>query len=502
MEVVHRQLDKKRNITTELFSEAPPEANGATPTHDPHFLILPEGNILSSGRELRKYSGTVRQSQRPPHIWPEDWAAMSKKRKKQETEKYQQSVAEAAQGSIPAAAAIASSLLRDREVPEMPTTNPCYEHRRRIPEHAFPFSTMVARPVDKKEISVTPAAQAALDKEWDKLVKAVVWDQSKAYEWDQIADAARKGGETVHVGRIFELCVEKGCELPTGDPFRKFKGRSVFQGNNVKDQAWDTAVFQELGSNPAQMSAVKICDWYGLLKDHDAEQADAEMAYINAKLQGPKTYVRLPRGRLPPQFSGLRDPVFPLLLALYGHPDSGGFWEQHSHEFLTQEGWGLIARNTWKSTYWHPKLKLLLVVYVDDFRMSGPAKALAKGWETITKHINISTPEKSGKFLGCAHLRSRELIPQGGDPWSKYDESILRKEGVWKNVMTYDMEPFLQQCVEKCCELASLSKSALKTVDTPFIDEKQAQKEELAAIHACQDAEDAERRAAQGGANS
>ena len=48
---------------------------------------------------------------------------------------------------------------------------------------------------------------------------------------------ALKNKTKVHVGKVFEICVEKGSELPLGDPMRKFKGRTVFQGNNVKDEA-------------------------------------------------------------------------------------------------------------------------------------------------------------------------------------------------------------------------------------------------------------------------
>ena len=34
--------------------------------------------------------------------------------------------------------------------------------------------------------------------------------------------------KTVHWGSIFDLCTEKGSELPDGDPLKKFKGRVVF----------------------------------------------------------------------------------------------------------------------------------------------------------------------------------------------------------------------------------------------------------------------------------
>ena len=59
--------------------------------------------------------------------------------------------------------------------------------------------------------------------------------------------------------------------------FRKpvYKGRAVFQGNNVRD--W--AIFQELGSCPATMEAARCVDAYGLLPGHAVEQSDAEQAY-------------------------------------------------------------------------------------------------------------------------------------------------------------------------------------------------------------------------------
>jgi hypothetical protein len=37
-------------------------------------------------------------------------------------------------------------------------------------------------------------------------------------------------------GRVFGICVEKNAELLEGDPSRKYKGRVVFQGNQVLDQ--------------------------------------------------------------------------------------------------------------------------------------------------------------------------------------------------------------------------------------------------------------------------
>ena len=98
----------------------------------------------------------------------------------------------------------------------------------------------------------------------------------------------------------------------------------MFQGNEVRDQNWDYAIFQELSSSPASLEASRAADCYGLVEGNTTMQADAEQAYIQAKLKGTPTYVFLPEEEWPPAWKGMKCPVCPLELALYGHPDSGG----------------------------------------------------------------------------------------------------------------------------------------------------------------------------------
>ena len=86
-----------------------------------------------------------------------------------------------------------------------------------------------------------------------KLRKIECWDESRVREWADVAAEARRAGTKAHVGRIFEICVEKGSELPVGDPGRKYKGRVVYQGNEVKDERSDYAIFEELSSSPSTM---------------------------------------------------------------------------------------------------------------------------------------------------------------------------------------------------------------------------------------------------------
>ncbi len=85
-------------------------------------------------------------------------------------------------------------------------------------------------------------------------------------------------------------------------------------------------MFEELSSNPATTEAAKAADCYGLVPDHEVWQADAERAYTQSKLGGVTTWVRLPPEQWPASWAGMHDPVCKLVFALYGHPDSGGYW--------------------------------------------------------------------------------------------------------------------------------------------------------------------------------
>ena len=142
----------------------------------------------------------------------------------------------------------------------MPVEPYASQHREKIPKDEDPkdaewFAACVAKSVSKRDALANPAAKASLDKEWTKLRNQGCWDETKVREWSDVAKEAKNVGRKTHVGRIFDICVEKNAELPLGDPNRKFKGRVVFHGNNVKDEDNNWAIFSELSSAPATMQA-------------------------------------------------------------------------------------------------------------------------------------------------------------------------------------------------------------------------------------------------------
>ena len=93
----------------------------------------------------------------------------------------------------------------------------------------------------------------------------------------------------MHLGYMFGICVEKNSQLV--EHLRKFTGRVVFQGNQVYDKNYDYAIFQDLGSSPANLQAAKAVDCFGCLPGHAIEIADAEQAYIHADMKGDPTWV-------------------------------------------------------------------------------------------------------------------------------------------------------------------------------------------------------------------
>ncbi len=285
--------------------------------------------------------------------------------------------------------------------------------------------------------------------------------------WTDVAFEAQRAGTEVNLGYLFAMCVENNYELPADHPKRNVKGRVVVQGNRVTNQNWEAAMFQDLGSCPATMEASRAVDCYGSFPGHSIEIADAEQAYIQADLKGNDCWITLPPEQVPASWSKkyphMRNPVVRLVKALYGHPDSGPFWEEHCDIRVRAQGFVAMGV-TWPSTYFHPELKLFLVIYVDDFKLSGPKANLEKGWKLLMTDSQIDPPQPVGLFLGCVHEMGKFKLPSGKVATS----------------MTYNMESFLIQCTERYNELAG-GNVRFKKVPTPFLVED-AKDEEVRCV--------------------
>lgn len=308
-------------------------------------------------------------------------------------------------------------------------------------------------------MSANTKAMKAAQNEWNRLRNKKVWGETVVRHWSDVCAEARKKHKEINVGRVFGICVEKGSELAADDPRRKFKYRVVFQGNNVTNQKWEWALFQDLESSPASMQAGKCVDSYACFPGHACQQSDAEQAYVQAELKGTETWIALPKEAWPASWFDKKgnplydQPVVKLKKALYGHPDAGTYWEQHCERAVRSIGFEPVV--SWPSCYFHKEWNVLLSVHVDDFKMSGPENNLALAWSKLRTHIEMDDPVPAGLYLGCNNHY-------------KTEKDVMK--------VTYDMKHYLTTAVEayqKVCITATGKRAALKKVATPFVEEDQ-----------------------------
>ena len=168
-------------------------------------------------------------------------------------------------------------------------------------------------------------------------------------------------------------------------------------------------------------------------------------------MKGTETWICLPPEARPQSWSKFRKPVVRLLKALYGHPDSGSFWEEHCDQAVRRAGFKPV-HECWPSCYFHPKLQLFLVIYVDDFKLSGPQQHLQQGWRLLRGSLNIEPERPLGLYLGCVHERYSIKLPNG-------QLAIA---------IRYNMEDYLRATVRRFRNMAGTD-AVLKFAATPFL---------------------------------
>ena len=90
----------------------------------------------------------------------------------------------------------------------------------------------------------------------------------------------------------------------------------------------------------------------------------------------------------------------------------------------------------WPSTYVNKKLVLFLVIYVDDFKLSGPRSNMTEGWRLLRKGLTIEPEKPSGLYLGCLHEIGQLRLPRSTPLES---ESVQGPHSGMATTVTYNM---------------------------------------------------------------
>ena len=150
----------------------------------------------------------------------------------------------------------------------------------------------------------------------------------------------------------------------------------------------------------------------------------------------------------------MRWPVVRLKKALYGHPDSGTYWEKYCDGIVQEAGFEPLPPE-WPSCYFNKDLKRFLIIYVDDFKMAGKKANFPEAWKRLVDGgLVLDDPTPVGHFLGCRHIR----------------QEIVRDDGSKVTTMEYDFESSLRNSVDRYKTLAAECgvEAKLKQRATPY----------------------------------
>ena len=101
---------------------------------------------------------------------------------------------------------------------------------------------------------------------------------------------------------------------------------------------------------------------------------------------------------------------------------SGVWWERFCNKKVKKRGFFSIPG--WEQCFYHPELKLFLIIYVDDFKLVGPKENLKTGWELLQLDIRLDKPTKLQKYLGCDH-KMGDVCPKEVKPYTDRFQTIF-----------------------------------------------------------------------------
>ena len=120
------------------------------------------------------------------------------------------------------------------DCPMMPCVPAEEDHREKVVKVARIINAMVSRPVGRAEMFTNTKAMDSVKKEWKGLIDQGVFDLSVIREYYDVAREAKQKNEEVRMARAPGTIVEKHSQLSEEDPRRKYKGRGVVLGNQIK----------------------------------------------------------------------------------------------------------------------------------------------------------------------------------------------------------------------------------------------------------------------------
>ena len=346
-----------------------------------------------------------------------------------------------------------------------------------------------------------PAAQAAVDKEWENSEKIPAWDLTKVRSKKEEIDEARTSGTTVHFASLMDICHLKNAELET--KHQRYKGRVVLRGDIVKDNSGSYAVFTEQGSSASQVTAAKshgyhiqiawlrwtssgrsICLYTG--KNGRCSQiienshiGMSRRLHSSTTTQMAKIIVRYGRSSR----SSWAESVW----SSFGRTVMGkAFWENPIEGRLGEDfQLGMCLRTTWK--------RIILICVCGRQKLAGKqTKTLIRCGKYSTKKLIWENQHLS--WIMCTwdvlkdNVKWAKILWTITEPCLNHEFPRCRTEklpcsgNLCISSWSYDMEGHAKKCVERYCELANRTTQQLHKISTPCVDDHHFKEEEMKSV--------------------
>ena len=249
-----------------------------------------------------------------------------------------------------------------------------------------------------------------------------------------------------------------------------------------------------LGAAVPAMEDSRTIDAHGLKPGYNTWVSDADSAYLQAWL-GSKcaVWADIPEEYWLPEWYGKYEhPICLLVLALYGHEVSGGYWEEKSYGDVAKCGWEKIPGR--RGVFMKTKENATLMIYVDDFKMACADADKDRLWAPLRQLIRLSEPQLADRYLGCYTHKFKAKLTEFAPllstlpaQWSRKTADGEKRAVVepWKPAdphkivdgLCYDMSQYLKaNVIDKYCSIAGITSASLKFAPTPFLDESKDEK--------------------------
>ena len=238
---------------------------------------------------------------------------------------------------------------------------------------------------------------------------------SKFQTLDEPVEAKSVTSKKADFARLLQVYAVKNAE--TEDPVARV--RIVFGGHNVKDvdgKGVDFAVIERF--KPTNFREVRIVITFGLSHRWKIHAFDIEGAYLNTLIPDEYlTYCRMPRelaeacrkaAGWKSDPADLKDPVYRVRRALYGHALSGDFFVKECAEILKGFGFELldaeVSQSLWvlkRDLHGTVSIQGIITMYIDDAVFACPPDVTEEFRKYLEQKYDLRCWETLDQNLGC-----------------------------------------------------------------------------------------------------